>query len=55
MFGGMMPRGAGKLKLSKMHMLGMGTRMMKGIMRRKNVDSLETLIRGAGQRVKIIA
>ena len=47
MFGGMMPRGAGKLKLSKMNMLGMGTSMMKGIMRKKNVDSLETLMKKA--------
>jgi NADPH-dependent 2,4-dienoyl-CoA reductase/sulfur reductase-like enzyme/peroxiredoxin family protein/TusA-related sulfurtransferase/rhodanese-related sulfurtransferase len=56
MFGGMMPRGAGKLKLSKMHMLGMGTTMMKGIMKKKNVDSLETLIKKAQDNgVKIIA
>jgi NADPH-dependent 2,4-dienoyl-CoA reductase/sulfur reductase-like enzyme/peroxiredoxin family protein/TusA-related sulfurtransferase/rhodanese-related sulfurtransferase len=56
MFGGMMPRGAGKLKLSKMHMLGMGTKMMKGIMRKKNVDSLEALIKKAQDNgVKIIA
>jgi len=44
MFGMMMPRGARKLVLSKMHMLGMGTAMMKGIMKKKNADSLETLI-----------
>ena len=56
MFGGMMPRGAGKLKLSKMNMLGMGSRLMKGIMKKKNVDSLEILIRKAqANGVKIIA
>ncbi len=56
MFGGMMPRGINKLKLSKMHMMGMGTAMMRGIMKKKNVDSLETLIRkGMENGVKIIA
>jgi peroxiredoxin family protein/TusA-related sulfurtransferase len=47
MFGRMMPRGAGKLTLSRMHMAGMGTGMMKGIMRKKNVASLESLIGSA--------
>jgi NADPH-dependent 2,4-dienoyl-CoA reductase/sulfur reductase-like enzyme/peroxiredoxin family protein/TusA-related sulfurtransferase/rhodanese-related sulfurtransferase len=56
MFGFMMPRGAGKLKLSKMHMGGMGTAMMKWVMKDKNVDSLETLIRKAQEAgVNIIA
>ncbi len=56
MFGGMMPRGVGKLKLSKMHMMGMGTNMMRGIMRKKNVDSLESLMKKAMQNgVKLIA
>ena len=32
MFGFMLPRGAGRLKLSKMNMGGLGTAMMKGIM-----------------------
>ena len=47
MFGTMMPRGAGKLRLSKMNMAGMGTSMMKKIMNDKNVDSLESLIKKA--------
>jgi len=56
MFGGMMPRGAGKLKLSKMNMGGMGTAMMKMVMKKKNVDSLETLIQKAMKAgVKIVA
>jgi NADPH-dependent 2,4-dienoyl-CoA reductase/sulfur reductase-like enzyme/peroxiredoxin family protein/TusA-related sulfurtransferase/rhodanese-related sulfurtransferase len=56
MFGGMMPRGASKLKLSKMNMLGMGTAMMKGIMKKKNVSSLEELIRKAQESgVRIVA
>ena len=56
MFGAMMPRGVNKLKLSKMNMMGMGTAMMKMIMKKKNVDSLETLIRKAmAAGVKIVA
>jgi NADPH-dependent 2,4-dienoyl-CoA reductase/sulfur reductase-like enzyme/peroxiredoxin family protein/rhodanese-related sulfurtransferase/TusA-related sulfurtransferase len=47
MFGMMMPRGAGKTKLSKMHMAGMGTKMMQGIMKSKNVSSLTELIENA--------
>lgn len=44
MFGAMMPKGVGKLKLSKMNMGGMGTSMMKKIMKKKNVVSLESLV-----------
>jgi peroxiredoxin family protein/rhodanese-related sulfurtransferase/TusA-related sulfurtransferase len=44
MFGTMMPRGTTKLKLSKMNMLGMGSKMMKGIMKKKNVATLDELI-----------
>ncbi len=56
MFGGMMPRGVGKLKLSQMHMLGMGTSMIKNIMKKKNVDSLEELVKKAMDNgVKMIA
>jgi len=54
MFGMMMPRGARKLVLSKMNMLGMGTMMMKGIMRQKQVATLPELIasaRNAGVRL----
>ena len=47
MFGWMMPRGADKLKLSNMNMMGMGTSMMKGIMKKKNVMSLPQLIETA--------
>lgn len=56
MFGAMMPRGAGKLKLSKMNMGGMGTRMMKKVMADKNVDSLEKLMNQAMKNgVKLVA
>ncbi len=47
MFGAMMPRGSKKLKLSKMNMGGMGSAMMKKIMKDKNVDSLEAVIKQA--------
>ncbi len=43
MFGWMLPSGSRKLKLSKMNMGGMGPKMMRHIMKRKNIESLETL------------
>ena len=56
MFGFMMPRGTGKLKLSNMNMAGMGTVMMKSIMKQKNVDTLDTLMETATKNgVKLIA
>ncbi|WP_027400247.1 FAD-dependent oxidoreductase [Anaerovorax odorimutans] len=56
MFGSMMPRGTTKLSLSKMHMGGMGTKMMKKVMRDKNIDSLEDLMKQAmANGVKLIA
>lgn len=47
MFGMMLPSGSRKLKLSKMNMGGLGSRMMRNIMGRKNIDSLESLIQQA--------
>lgn len=47
MFGFMMPRGSKKLKLSNMNMMGMGTQMMRMVMKNKNVSSLEELIQSA--------
>ncbi|MCR5640542.1 MAG: DsrE/DsrF/DrsH-like family protein, partial [Lachnospiraceae bacterium] len=56
MFGAMMPRGTTKLTLSKMNMGGMGTKMMKAVMKDKNVSSLEELIQSAmANGVKIVA
>ena len=56
MFGAMLPRGSEKLKISKMNMGGMGTLMMKKIMKDKNVNSLEELIKSAMDNgVKIVA
>lgn len=47
MFGMMLPAGSKKLALSKMNMFGIGTRMMRGIMKNKKIDSLESLIQQA--------
>ncbi len=49
MFGHMLPKGSPNLALSKMHMMGMGTAMMKSLMKKKNVLSLEELIQKAGE------
>ena len=49
MFGMMLPKGSTKLKLSKMNMGGMGTDMMKNLMKKKHVASLEELIETAGE------
>ena len=47
MFGAMMPKGAEKLKLSKLNMGGMGTSMMKKRMQLKKVKSLREMIQDA--------
>lgn len=49
MFGFMLPKGATKVKLSKMNMGGMGTAMMKALMKRKRVASLGEMLTLAGQ------
>jgi pyridine nucleotide-disulfide oxidoreductase family protein len=43
MFSWMMPSDSRKLRLSQMSMLGLGDRMMRYIMKKKNIDSLEKL------------
>ncbi|MEI7884149.1 MAG: DsrE/DsrF/DrsH-like family protein [Clostridia bacterium] len=56
MFGMMMPRGSKKLSLSKMNMGGMGAQMIRMVMKNKNVDSLEDLIKLAqANGVELIA
>lgn len=56
MFGWMLPKGAAKLSLSKMNMGGMGTAMMKQVMKRENVSSLPELLAQARELgVKFIA
>ena len=47
MFGAMMPRGAKKLTLSEMHMMGAGTAMIKGVMTQHNVPTLPDMIAAA--------
>lgn len=47
MFGMMLPKGRNKTVLSKMHMAGMGTAMLKGLMKKKNVASLDQLYEAA--------
>ncbi|MBL7105522.1 MAG: DsrE/DsrF/DrsH-like family protein [Bacteroidales bacterium] len=49
MFGIMLPKGSSKVKLSKMNMGGMGTSMMKNLMKKKNVASLEEMLTTAGE------
>ncbi|MBU4213348.1 MAG: DsrE/DsrF/DrsH-like family protein, partial [Actinobacteria bacterium] len=56
MFGAMMPSGPDKLKLSQLHMLGAGTKMMKKVMTDNKVPSLPELIASAqAGGVKIVA
>lgn len=56
MFGAMMPRGVQRLGLSKMHMGGMGSRLMLSIMKKKNIATLDELIASAkAQGVRLVA
>ncbi|HOK08869.1 MAG TPA: FAD-dependent oxidoreductase [Candidatus Hydrogenedens sp.] len=56
MFGFMMPCGIDKLKLSKMNMGGLGTQMMKHVMKSKNVMPLSELMSSAiSSGVKLVA
>jgi len=56
MFGFMMPRGSKKLGLSRMNMCGAGAKMIRGVMKKKNVDSLEDLISTAQKNgVELVA
>ncbi|MEO0137618.1 MAG: DsrE/DsrF/DrsH-like family protein [candidate division WOR-3 bacterium] len=49
MFGMMLPKGADSLALSKMNMLGLGTKMMKEVMKKKRIASLSELLEIAQQ------
>ncbi|MDP4110322.1 MAG: DsrE/DsrF/DrsH-like family protein, partial [Bacillota bacterium] len=56
MFGIMMPRGSRKLGLSRMNMLGMGPKMIRMVMKNKNVQTPEELLKAAMQSgVRIVA
>lgn len=55
-FGLMMPKGADRLTLSKMNMGGIGSIMMKYIMKSKNISTLNELIKQAqDNKIKFIA
>ncbi|MBL8968604.1 MAG: DsrE/DsrF/DrsH-like family protein, partial [Spirochaetaceae bacterium] len=47
MFGLMLPKHPGALSLSKMNFGGLGPAMMRGRMKRQNVDAIETMIAAA--------
>ena len=49
MFGWMLPKGSRKLPLSKMNMAGVGPLMIRDLMKRKGVSSLEEMIQQAGE------
>ncbi len=56
MFSGMMPRGSKRLGLSKMNMGGMGAKMIRLVMKKHGVDSLEALIKQAQENgIRIVA
>jgi NADPH-dependent 2,4-dienoyl-CoA reductase/sulfur reductase-like enzyme/peroxiredoxin family protein/rhodanese-related sulfurtransferase/TusA-related sulfurtransferase len=56
MFGRMMPRGTGKLGLSRMNMAGMGGKMIRMVMKAKHVSTLEELIEtGMSQGIRFVA
>jgi peroxiredoxin family protein len=48
MFGFMLPKGRNKTTLSKMNMAGMGTAMLKNLMKKKNVANMDQLFEVAG-------
>ena len=56
MFGAMMPRGAEKLALSKMNMMGMGPKMIKHVMKKHNALTLTELIEMAREQdIKLVS
>jgi Uncharacterized conserved protein len=55
MFGLMLPKGRNKTKLSKMQMAGAGAAMIKGLMKKKHVASLDEMTELAAQLgIKIV-
>jgi len=56
MFGLMLPGSSRDLKLSKLNMMGMGAKMMRGRMKALKIDSLEEMLRNARESgVELIA
>lgn len=56
LFGRMLPRGRNAVALSRLHLGGLGTAMIKGVMRKKQAPSLDQLFQNAallGVEVKI--
>jgi len=49
MFSFMLPKGRNAVKLSNMNMAGMGTAMMKSLMKKKNVASLDQMVEMAAE------
>ncbi|MDA3818348.1 MAG: DsrE/DsrF/DrsH-like family protein [Prolixibacteraceae bacterium] len=49
MFGMMLPKGRNKLKLSKLNMAGMGPMMIKSLMKKQNVLSLDEMFKQADE------
>jgi peroxiredoxin family protein len=49
MFGWMMPKGSRKLPLSRMNMAGMGPKMIRSLMKKKGVASLEDMLEEAAE------
>ena len=49
MFGMMLPKGRNKLKLSKLNMAGMGPAMIKSLMKKQGVLSLDEMFKQAGE------
>jgi len=49
MFGIMLPKGRNRLKLSNMNMCGMGPVMIKGLMKKQNVLSLDEMFQQAAE------
>ncbi len=49
MFGWMLPTGSRKLRLSSLNMGGIGPKLIRSLMRKKGVPSLEKMIEEAGQ------
>ncbi|USB31644.1 FAD-dependent oxidoreductase [Paenibacillus sp. YPG26] len=56
MFDMMLPRGSHKLGMSRMNMFGIGPKMIRGLMKKNNVASLEELMESAAaQGVEMVA
>lgn len=56
MFGLMMPRGSRKLPLSRMNMMGAGSKLIRGVMKKNNISSVEDLMETAKEQgIELVA